>query len=146
MTELTFPSALAVLCVYSWLEIVSMLTSSTKMVDMVNISVLAWGWPRSASNMVWALFSSYRRLNRQWNVSAVPGHMVDESLRSVLRKEVRPKLLITADTRPSLFCWSAWKTKKQGNAWSSAVTGHCHLQYIACSYYIYYLILAWPLW
>lgn len=40
-------------------------------------------------------------------VQVSPWHMVDEGLRFVLREEVRPELLVTADSRPALLCWSA---------------------------------------
>lgn len=42
---------------------------------------------------------------------ALPGHVVDEVLRSVLREEVRPELLITADPRPGLLGGGPWKRR-----------------------------------
>lgn len=50
----------------------------------------------------------------RWGLSLIPGHMVDKSLRSVLREQVGPKLFITADTRPSVFCWSACQRENKG--------------------------------
>lgn len=46
-------------------------------------------------------------------VQVSPWHVIDEGLRFVLREEVRPELLVTADPRPALLCWSAWKTETQ---------------------------------
>lgn len=40
-------------------------------------------------------------------VYVLPWDVVNKGLRFVLREEVRPELLITADTRPALLCWSA---------------------------------------
>lgn len=41
---------------------------------------------------------------------ALPGHVVDEVLGSVLREEVGPELLITADSRPGLLCGGSCRT------------------------------------
>lgn len=39
-----------------------------------------------------------------------PGHVVDEVLRSVLRKEVRAELLVTVYSRPALLRGGSWRT------------------------------------
>lgn len=55
--------------------------------------------------------------------------MVDEGLRFVLRKAVRPELLITADTRPAFLCWSPWK-KEMKRKWEEITTVFSNLQVI----------------
>lgn len=59
---------------------------------------------------MWALTDK-----RYTGVQVSPWHVVDKGLRFVLREEVGPELLVTADTRPALLCWSAWKKERKTN-------------------------------
>jgi len=45
-------------------------------------------------------------------VSVVPGHMINERLCSVLRKQVGFEFLISCDSGPGFLRWGAWLWKK----------------------------------
>ncbi len=47
-----------------------------------------------------------------YGVSVVPGHMINERLCSVLRKQVGFEFLISCDSGPGLLSWGAWLRKE----------------------------------